>query len=97
MPFELSVLAEATMDVHSVTVDSDTTVEDIKVWMHRPLFTIFLVLLTAIPGESTSQRHSLARWHRVFHRHSACGHACYAPRNTHSAAPQIRCPPASSF
>jgi hypothetical protein len=31
MPFELSVLAEATMDVHSVTVDHDTTVEDIKV------------------------------------------------------------------
>ena len=42
MPFELSVLAEATMDVHSVTVDNDTTVEDIKVWKHRPLFTLFL-------------------------------------------------------
>ena len=42
MPFELSVLAEATMDVHSVTVDNDTTVEDIKVRKHRPLFTLFL-------------------------------------------------------
>jgi hypothetical protein len=31
MPFELSVLAEATMDVHSITVDNDTSVEDIKV------------------------------------------------------------------
>ena len=31
MPFELSVLAEATMDVHSVTVDYDTTGEDVKV------------------------------------------------------------------
>jgi hypothetical protein len=31
MPFELSVLAEATMDVHIINVDNDTTVEDIKV------------------------------------------------------------------
>jgi hypothetical protein len=31
MPFELSVLAEATMDLHSITVDDDTSVEDIKV------------------------------------------------------------------
>jgi hypothetical protein len=31
MPFELSVLAEASMDVHSITVDNDTSVEDIKV------------------------------------------------------------------
>ena len=29
MPFELSVLAEAKMDVHSVTVDNDTTVEEL--------------------------------------------------------------------
>ena len=50
MPFELSVLAEATMDVHSVTVDHDTTVEDIKVRKHSLLFRLLLVYLMSLPG-----------------------------------------------
>jgi hypothetical protein len=45
MPFELSVLAEATMDVHSVTVDNDTTVEDIKVPLFLILSPIFVCII----------------------------------------------------